>query len=417
MFNGNGGVRVPPENMKTYEMKEKSAMRSADANRVKRTLTALLLVFVLSFGTVFAETDGQTDAAAGEGIQTETPAETGDGESGTAVEGGEAGESGETGQSGETAETGSDTQDPAVQPETPAAEEPAPKPAPAPVSRIIKKGKYYYYKYPNGKIRKKAGFVTDLGKRYYIRKGGRIRTSKTFRIKKKYYRANKYGVIKTGVYKWKGKYYYSNAKGQVKKSAGFVTWKGNRYYVRKGGKIITGEAFAEKNIPYKADSCGRLTKLKIPDGDGSAVIEVAKAQVGMMTGKKYWEWYYKTKFRNTDITPWCGAFVAWCYNEAGVYDKISIAKKYGPLGYVPTYSRFANKHDKWINRNDAKGGDIIVFGMNMHVGLVEGSYGNYIITIEGNAGPTAAWGCGKPGACVRKIYKKNSSKIKGVLRP
>lgn len=367
-------------------MKEKSAMRSADANRVKRTLTALLLVFVLSFGTVFAETDGQTDAAAGEGIQTETAA-----------------------------------QDPAVQPEAPAAEEPAAKPAPAPkpapVSRIVKKGKYYYYKYANGKIRKKAGFVTDLGKRYYVRKGGKIRTSKSFRIKKKYYRANKYGVILTGVYKWKGKYYYSNAKGQLKKSAGFVTWNGNRYYVRKGGKIITNEAFAEKNIPYNADSSGRLTRLRIPDGDDSPVIDVAKSQVGIMTGKKYWVWYYKTKFRNTDITPWCGAFVAWCYYEAGVYDKILIAEKYGPLGYVPTYSRFANKHDKWISRSEAQGGDIIVFGLNMHVGLVEGAYDDYIITIEGNAGPTAAWGCGKPGACIRKVYKRNSGKIKGIIRP
>jgi hypothetical protein len=117
-----------------------------------------------------------------------------------------------------------------------------------------------------------------------------------------------------------------------------------------------------------------------------------------MTGKKYWVWYYKTKFRNTDITPWCGAFVAWCYYEAGVYDKILIAEKYGPLGYVPTYSRFANKHDKWISRSEAQGGDIIVFGLNMHVGLVEGAYDDYIITIEGNAGPTAEKGSAPVGA-------------------
>ena len=395
-------------------------MRPADSNRLKRTLTTLLLVFVLSFGTVFAGTDGQTDNAASEGIQTETSIETGgEGTGGPegSSEAGAAAETGVTGESGETGETGGDTQDPAVQPETPAAEEPAVKPAPAPTGKIIKKGKYYYYKYPNGKIRKKAGFVTVGGKKYYIRKGGKIRTSKTFKVKKKYYRANKYGVIKTGVYKWKGKYYYSNAKGQLKKSAGFVTWKGNRYYVQKGGKILTGDAFGMNNIPYDADSRGRLKRLEIPDGDGSKVIDIAKTQVGIMTGKKYWVWYYKTKFRNTDITPWCGAFVAWCYNEAGAFNKISKAEKYGPLGYVPTYSRYANKYDKWVNRNDAEGGDIIIFGMNMHVGLVEGSYGNYIITIEGNAGPTAAWGCGKPGAVVRKVYRKNSPKIKGVIRP
>jgi hypothetical protein len=126
-------------------------------------------------------------------------------------------------------------------------------------------------------------------------------------------------------------------------------------------------------------------------------------------------WYYKTRFRDTDRTPWCGAFVAWVYNKAGLYKKISVAKRYGPLGYVPSYSRFADKYKKWINKKNARPGDIIVFGRNMQVGLVEGVYGNYIVTIEGNAGPTAAIGCGKPGAVVRKIYKLNSGKIKGVI--
>ena len=367
-------------------------MKKLTSERAKRTLTALLLVFVLSFTTVFAETEGQAEVSPSDAVQTEVSGETAGGE-------GTANQSGDT--SGEVTAT----------------EEPAPAPAPAPVSRIIKKGKYYYYKNANGKIRKKAGFVTDLGKKYYVRKGGKIRTSKSFKIKKKYYRANKYGVILTGVYKWNKKYNYSDANGVWKKSAGFVTWNENRYYVQKGGKIITNEAFAVSNIPYDSDSQGRVTRLEIPDGDGSPVIEVAKSQVGIMTGKTYWVWYYKTKFKDTDRTPWCGAFVAWCYNRAGLYDKISVAKKWGPLGWVPTYSWYGNKYKKWVNKNDAKGGDIIVFGRNMHVGLVEGSYGNYIVTIEGNAGPTAAVGSKKPGAVVRKVYRKNSSKIKGVIRP
>ena len=382
-------------------MKGGSVMRHIDATRIKRTLTALLLMFVLSFCTAFAEGDTPAgDPAAG----TET-------EVTTEVTGGEGGGTENGGSEVTGTENGGSDQGSEVQPETPAVQQPAP------VSRIIKKGKYYYYKNANGKIRKKAGFVTDLGKKYYVRKGGKIRTSKAFKVKKKYYHANKYGVILTGVHKWKGKLYYSNSAGQLKKTAGFVTWNGNRYYVQKGGVIIVNDAFAVKNVPYDADAAGHVTTLQIPDGDGSPVIDVAKQQVGIMTGKTYWVWYYKTKFKDTDRTPWCGAFVAWCYNEAGMYDKISVAKKYGPLGYVPTYSSYANKYKKWVDRETAQGGDIIVFGKNMHVGLVEGSYGNYIFTIEGNAGPTAAWGCGKPGAVVRKVYRKNSGKIKGVIRP
>lgn len=354
----------------------------------------MLLVFVLSFTTVLAETEPQAEAdGSGETVQTEVTTET----------------------------DGSTVQDAEAQPETPAVEEPAPEPVPEPapvvVSHIIKKGKYYYYKGSNGKIRKKAGFVTDNGKRYYVRKGGKIRTSKSFKVKKKTYRADKYGVIKTGVYKWKGYYYYSSSTGVLRKTAGFVTWNDNKYYVKKGGKIIVSDCFTVKNIPYEADSAGRAKAIEIPDGDGSPVIDVAKAQVGIMTGKTYWVWYYKTKFRDTDRTPWCGAFVAWCYNEAGLYKKITVAKKFGPLGYVPSYSSYADKYNKWVKKTEAKGGDIIVFGRNMHVGLVEGISGNYIITIEGNAGPTAAIGSKKPGAVVRNVYKISNSKIKGVIRP
>ena len=352
-------------------------MKTMTAKRVKRTLTALLLMFVLSFGTVFAETEGQTENELNNGSQ---------------------------------------TQQTEVQTETPEVTEPAPAPAPQPASRIIKKGKYYYYKYASGKIRKKAGFVTDQGKKYYVRKGGKIRTSKTFKVKKKYYRANKYGVILTGVYKWKGKLNYSNSSGQWKKSEGLVTWNGNRYYVQKGGTILTDDAFGYNNVPYDADASGVVTRLNIPDGGGDDVVAVAKTQVGIMTGKKYWKWYFRTKFRDTDRTPWCGAFVAWCFNTAGHYDRITVAKKFGNLGYVPSYSRYANKYNKWIDKSNAAGGDIIIFGNSQHVGIIEGVYDNYIITIEGNSGPTAALGCRKPGAVTRRAYRIDSRKIKGVIR-
>ena len=357
--------------LKNSKQKELRLMKTTDKTRVKRTLTAMLLMFVLSFSAVFAA--DETNASSGD-----TNA--------------------------------------ASQPEAaaPAAAEAQPAPQ---VSRIIKRGKYYYYKNPSGKIRTKAGFVTDLGNIYYVRKGGKIRTNKSFKVKKKYYRANKQGVILTGIYKWKGKYNYSDALGRWKKTAGLVWWNGNTYYVQKGGSILFNDAFSVNNIPYDADSSGIVTRLEIPDGDGDPVIGVAKSQVGIMTGKTYWKWYFKTKFRNTDRTPWCGAFVAWCYNAAGQYDRVSVATKYGNLGYVPSYSKFANSNGKWINRASARGGDIIVFGKNRHVGLVEGVYDNYIVTIEGNAGPTAVLGSKKPGAVVRNVYRLNSGKIKGVIRP
>ena len=336
-------------------------------------------MFVLSFSAVYAETGGEPESTDEEAVQTETVDEI----------------SGGPEQAGEEA-----------------SREPEAK------AEIIKKGKNYYYREADGKIRKKSGFVTVDGKKYYIRKGGKIRTNRTFKVNKKYYRANKYGVIKTGVYSWNGKLYYSYTSGVWRRREGFVHWKEQTYYVTKGGKIIVDDVFTVNNIPYASNKNGHAVTVVIPDGDGSKVVAVAKEQVGIMTGREYWRWYYKTRFVDTDRTPWCGAFVAWCYNEAGLYKKITVAKKFGPLGYVPSYSRYADRYGKWVKkRKKAKGGDIIVFGSNRHVGLVEGVVGKYIITIEGNAGPTAAIGCGKPGAVIRNIYKIDSKRIKGIIRP
>lgn len=285
-------------------------------------------------------------------------------------------------------------------------------------SRIIKKGKYYYYKKANGKIRKKAGFVRDNGNRYYVRKGGRIRTNTTFKVKKKQYRAYSNGIIATGIYKWNKKYYYSKpSTGQWIKTEKLVSWNGSRYYVQKGGVVLMDDVFVLNNLPYAADKDGHVSELQLPDAGGSNIVEIARQQVGIMTGATYWLWYFKTRFINTDRTPWCGAFVAWVYNAAGQYDKISVATKFGNLGYVPSYSRFADKYSKWVNRAAASPGDVIVFGRNRHVGLVEGVSDGYIFTIEGNAGPTAIIGCGKAGAVCRKVYKISSKDIKGVIHP
>lgn len=123
---------------------------------------------------------------------------------------------------------------------------------------VLRKGKYYFYRDSKGKIRKKAGFVTWNGNKYYVRKGGRIQTGKTFKVGKYTYRASKKGQIKVGVYKWGKSYYYSSSKGRLRKSKGFITWKKNRYYVRKGGKIQKSKSFRIGKYTYRAGSDGRI---------------------------------------------------------------------------------------------------------------------------------------------------------------
>ena len=124
-------------------------MRPEANNMIRRTAISLILVIMLSFGTAFAYADDQTPAE-GMGQNTEQTQE-------------------QPSQSGDQEVSGE-------QPQTV-----VPAPAPMPVSRIIKKGKYYYYKQSNGKIRKKAGFVTDLGNRYYVKKAERSLPAKPSR--------------------------------------------------------------------------------------------------------------------------------------------------------------------------------------------------------------------------------------------
>ena len=352
--------------------------------KIKRISIALLLMFALSFGSVFAADEIPANDA-GIGTQAETPAsDAGDG----------------------------------AQIETPVLvlADNSEK-ATAKTTGVVKKGKYYYYYYPKtGKKRTKKGFVTYKNKLYYISgRKGRIVTNKTFKVKKKYYHARKNGKIATGVYKWNKKLNYSEPEtGEWIKKECIVTWKGDKYYVRKGGTIAVKDVFTYKNKPYQAGDDGKLLIIPIPD-NGNAVLKVAKEQVGIMTGKKYWKWYFHTKFRDTDRTPWCGAFVAWCFNEAGEYDRVAPVKKHGNLGYVPSYTSYANKHGKWVKKSKARGGDIVIYYGSVHVGLVEGIWNGYLITIEGNAGPTS-YIRGAPGAVVRRIHPIDSWKQKGVIR-
>lgn len=350
--------------------------------RLKRSVTAMLMAVMLSFGTVFAAAEQvQADSQQGqESVQNQTQTEaTTQTETATAAQ----------------TETAAQTQE----------------------SRVFKKGKYYYYRKQNGSIRKKAGFVRDGDKLYYVRKGGKIMTGKTFKVGKKKYRAFKNGVIAVGVYRWEKKWYFSDQNGRWIKKECVVSWNDSLYYLNKNGIVAMNAAVAFKNVPYLADESGRLTMLEIPDAGDNPVAAVAKSQVGVMTGKTYWKWYFHSKFINTDKTPWCGTFVAWCYNQAGMYDRLSGVTSYGNLGYVPSYSRYANKKNKWVNRADAQPGDVVVFGKNRHVGIIEGISGGCLITIEGNTGPTAAFGCGKAGAVCRKAYKLDDKDIKGILRP
>ena len=362
----------------------KSFFRRDQLKRASRTLAALLLSLSMSFSIAFAEGgpdgSGQTDG---------TPA------------------------ASETVE----------QPETQTVTEEAEKPQPKP--GVYKKNGHYYYKNPKtGKRRKKAGFVKWNGNIYYVRKGGKIMTSKTFRVGKNRYRARKDGRIAVGVYKWgkKHKLYYSDPKTgkwiriKSRRCQKGVKWEGHWYYLQTNSQVAVNRPVVIKNLLYFADENGVCTRIELNETN-NPVLKIARKQVGLHTKsqvKKFWTWYFGSRFVNTDVTPWCACFVGWCYKKAGKYGKI---RSVGNKGYVPSYSRFASRRGKWVKKSKAKGGDIIIFGRNQHTGIVERVYKGYIYTIEGNSGPTAEVGTRLPGAVTRRVYKLSDPYIKGVIRP
>ena len=129
-----------------------------------------------------------------------------------------------------------------------------------------------------------------------------------------------------------------------------------------------------------------------------ALIDLAKSQVGNVGGAPYWGWYgFDSR------VAWCACFVSWCYNRAGVSEpRFAACQSQGIPWFV--------SHGQWADRGykNLAPGDAIFFdwdGDNSadHVGLVIGTDGERVYTVEGNSGDT----------CKIKSYPLNYQCIKG----
>lgn len=130
----------------------------------------------------------------------------------------------------------------------------------------------------------------------------------------------------------------------------------------------------------------------------TAVVEIAKSQVGNVGGQPYWSWYgfdYRVE--------WCACFVSWCYNQMGKSEpRFAACTSQG----MPWFQ----SRGQWGDRNypDIAPGDAIFFdwdnsGDADHVGIVIGTDGTNVYTVEGNSGD----------ACKIRSYPLGSSVIRG----
>ena len=130
----------------------------------------------------------------------------------------------------------------------------------------------------------------------------------------------------------------------------------------------------------------------------TAVVDIAKSQVGNVGGYPYWSWYGF----NSRVA-WCACFVSWCYNQAGLSEPRFAGCTSGGMAWFTS-------HGQWGDRNytNIAPGDAIFFdwdnsGDADHVGIVIGTDGERVYTVEGNSGD----------ACKIKSYPLGSSVIRG----
>ena len=128
------------------------------------------------------------------------------------------------------------------------------------------------------------------------------------------------------------------------------------------------------------------------------LVELAKGQVGNVGGAPYWSWYgFDSR------VAWCACFVSWCYGQVGLSEpRFAACQSQG----VPWFT----SHGQWGARGyeNIAPGDAIFFDWDLdgsadHVGLVIGTDGNRVYTVEGNSGD----------ACKIKSYPLDYACIKG----
>lgn len=118
-------------------------------------------------------------------------------------------------------------------------------------------------------------------------------------------------------------------------------------------------------------------------GNGSEqIVQVALDEAGTTDGSKYWEFVMGSEFVDGNTTPWCACFVSWCANECGYIEEGLFPKS----ASVATYRSFFSSRNLYQEADGykPKQGDLIIFGNDEHIGIVQYTDAERVITIEGN---------------------------------
>jgi hypothetical protein len=157
-------------------------------------------------------------------------------------------------------------------------------------------------------------------------------------------------------------------------------------------------------------------------GTAARIIEVATAEIGTIEGPKDNQTKYGA-FTKVNFQPWCGSFVMWCANEAGVKVPNTVSTVAGADAF--------KKQKRWYDNdgtNVPEPGDVIYFdfpgdGVDRisHVGIVAkvDAKSGIAICIEGNTAGNPKGDQRNGGETCKKerAFRKNNAKklLMGVV--
>jgi hypothetical protein len=148
-------------------------------------------------------------------------------------------------------------------------------------------------------------------------------------------------------------------------------------------------------------------------GTVELLLEVAIAEIGTIEGPKENQTKYGA-YTKANFLPWCGSFVNWCGNEAGVKIPNTVSTVAGAKAF--------QKNKAWEDAETAtpQAGDIVYFdfpsdGVDRisHVGIVIKDNGDGTVTcVEGNTAPDKKGDQRNGGQVAKKVraYKKGAKK-------
>jgi len=149
-------------------------------------------------------------------------------------------------------------------------------------------------------------------------------------------------------------------------------------------------------------------------GTAARLLEAAAAEVGTVEGPKDNQTKYGA-FTKANFLPWCGSFVMWCANQAGVKVPNTVSTIDGAAAF--------KKQKRWQDAATAspQAGDIVYFDFPndgadriSHVGIVVKDNGDGTVdTIEGNTAGNPKGDQRNGGEVAKKVraYKTNKKGI------